>query len=100
MNESVTRISIFDVDRTLTKLPTYCLFLLFAARRIAPWRMLLLPALAFRFVSYKLGMATRDRLKETMHGLLLGREITRSTAERIAGEFAGQLTESGIYEEA
>lgn len=38
-------LSIFDVDRTITRKPTYSLFLLFAMRRHAPWRALLLPLL-------------------------------------------------------
>ena len=38
-------ITILDVDRTITRRPTYTLFLLHAMRRIAPWRALLLPLL-------------------------------------------------------
>ncbi|CAN5309960.1 hypothetical protein BH11PSE5_BH11PSE5_22790 [soil metagenome] len=39
-----TRLSIFDLDRTLTRKPTYTSFLLFAARRRSPLRLLLAPA--------------------------------------------------------
>ena len=92
-------LSIFDLDRTLTKRPTYSLFLLFAARRVAPWRLLLIPALAPRLLRYKLGRATRGSMKEAMHALTLGPSLDRSIAERVAADFAEQLTENGIYSE-
>src|SRR5687768_16960439 len=44
--ERMTGISIFDVDRTLTARPTYSLFLLNAAWRSAPWRLVLVPVIA------------------------------------------------------
>ena len=40
------RVAIYDLDRTVVRTPTFTLFLLWAAWREAPWRLLLLPALA------------------------------------------------------
>ena len=37
-------LAIYDMDRTVTKRPTYTPFLLHCAIRRAPWRLLLLPA--------------------------------------------------------
>ena len=37
------RAAIYDLDRTVLRTPTFTLFLLWAAWREAPWRLLLLP---------------------------------------------------------
>lgn len=93
-------ISIFDVDRTLTRLPTYSLFLLFASRRLAPWRLAFLPALLPHLLGYRFKRTTRQRLKEAMHALVLGRRVPRECAERLADDFAAKLAAGGVYPQA
>ncbi|MGZ8997998.1 MAG: HAD-IB family hydrolase, partial [Allosphingosinicella sp.] len=36
-------LAIYDMDRTVTRRPTYSAFLRHAALRLGPWRLLLLP---------------------------------------------------------
>ncbi|MFA7440819.1 MAG: HAD-IB family hydrolase [Sphingomonadaceae bacterium] len=92
-------LSIFDVDRTLTRLPTYSAFLLFAARRLAPWRLALLPVLAPTAAGYALKLVDRRQMKETMHRLMLGRRLPCARARAIATAFVDQLVENGLYRE-
>lgn len=70
------RIAFYDLDRTVTRLPTWMAFLLFGAARTAPWRLLLLPAVGLAALARAAGLLSRDRLKETMHALMLGRTMT------------------------
>lgn len=94
------QLSIFDVDRTVTRLPTYSPFLLFAARRMAPWRLLLVPALVPHAIAYGMRRISRRRMKETMHALMLGRRLPRHRAETIADAFAEKFVATGIYPQA
>lgn len=90
-------LSIFDLDRTLTRFPTYSAFLLFAARRLAPWRLALIPALLPVAAAYGLRLVERRHMKEAMHRLLLGRRLPRARARAIGAAFADRLMVNGLY---
>lgn len=90
-------VSVFDVDRTLTRLTTYGAFLAYAARRHAPWRLLLAPGLIRHAVAYRKGRLTRQRLKEAAHAALLGRRMPRERAEALAEGFAEWLADRATY---
>lgn len=92
--------SIFDLDRTLSRAPTYSLFLLFAARQSAAWRLLLLPLLLPFALAYAARRISRRRMKTVMHRLLLGPAMPRATAQRIATAFADRLFDSGLSAQA
>jgi HAD superfamily hydrolase (TIGR01490 family) len=92
-------LSVFDLDRTLTILPTYSRFLLFAARNRAPWRLLLLPLLLPVALLYALGLVPRRRMKQAMHRLALGRALPQRDAARLADRFARHLIAKGLYAE-
>ena len=95
-----TPISIFDVDRTLTRLPTYSAFLIFAALRARPWRLLLLPLITPWMLAYAARLIDRRRLKAMMYWIALGRRLPRGRAERIGEAFAERLFRRGLYREA
>ncbi|WP_375270295.1 HAD family hydrolase [Sphingomonas sp.] len=84
----MTRYAFYDLDRTITRLPTWSAFLLFAARRRAPWRLALVPAAALAAVAHKGGLLNRDRLKEVMHRLLIGGAVSADDLARVADAFA------------
>jgi len=86
-------ISIFDLDGTLTRRSTFGSFLLFSASQQQPWRICLLPALLPFVLGYLLNLASRQTLKEAMHAILIGRQISRSQADRLADAFATKLEE-------
>ena len=72
----MTRYAFYDLDRTITRLPTWSAFLLHTARARAPWRLALVPAATLAAIAHKGGLMNRDRLKEVMHRLLI--EIGRA----------------------
>ncbi len=85
---TATRVAIYDLDRTVLRKPTFTLFLLWAAAREAPWRLLLLPALAALMIGYALRLYDRDRFKPAAIRLMLGPHLTPARAERLAARFA------------
>ncbi len=79
--------AIYDLDRTVTVRPTYLLFLLETAGRLAPMRLLLAPMLGPLWVGHKLGFYSRDRLKSLMWATLLG-PVDRSRLDGAVAAFA------------
>lgn len=92
-----TSLSVFDLDRTLTILPTYTPFLLFAARTRAPWRLLLTPLLLPAALLYAAKLISRRTMKQLMHRLLIGGALPEAEARQLADHFADRLIESGLY---
>lgn len=92
-------LSVFDLDRTLTILPTYTPFLLFAARSRAPWRLLMLPLLMPVAILYALKIVSRRTMKQAMHRIALGGSLPEREAAEIADAFARRLIDRGLYAE-
>lgn len=86
-----TPVSIYDLDRTITSVPTWSFFLLFAARRIAPWRLLLAPMLPFLAAGKAIGLFSRDRLKELMHRTMLGARVPPAALAAVTEDFADRM---------
>lgn len=82
------RVAIYDLDRTALRTPTFTLFLLWAAWREAPWRLLRLPALAMLMIGYALRLYGRNRFKPAAIRLMLGASIAPSRADKLAADFA------------
>lgn len=82
------RVAIYDLDRTVLRTPTFTLFLLWAAWREAPWRLLLFPAFTALMIGYALRLYGRERFKPAAIRLMLGRSIASSRAEALAAAFA------------
>jgi len=82
------RIAVYDLDRTVLRKPTFTLFLLWAAWRVAPWRLLALPALLLLFMGVGLGLFGRDSFKPAAIRLMLGRQISAVQAADLAQRFA------------
>lgn len=72
-----SRIAIFDLDRTITTIGTFTPFMIYAAGRLAPWRLIALPVVACLLVATKFRLITRKTLKRAMQGLLLGHQPRR-----------------------
>lgn len=86
------RISVYDLDRTITSLPTWTPFLLHAARTMAPWRLALIPLVGIA----ALGHRDRDRRKQAMHRLMLGSAVDPDVATALAEDFAERLIRDHI----
>lgn len=89
-------LAIYDMDKTITAAPTWTRFLVHAARRRAPWRLALLPAVGVGGLAYLLKRIDRTGLKQLSHRLLLGHSRTAADLERVADSFAAQEAEHGV----
>lgn len=93
-------IAIYDMDKTITTAPTWTPFLVHAARRLAPWRLALLPVAGVLATGYAIGIVDRARLKELTQALLIGRAVAGDRLSRIAAEFAGRIAARGCFADA
>jgi HAD superfamily hydrolase (TIGR01490 family) len=89
-------LAVYDMDRTLTRRPTYVPFLLHCALRRAPWRLLLLPVVAGSVIAYAARLIDRARLKEINHHLLLGRTIHPRDLTPLVESFADRQAAANI----
>jgi HAD superfamily hydrolase (TIGR01490 family) len=93
-------ISIFDLDRTITRKGTWSPFLVFAASKLAPWRLVLAPAAIVAMLAYKSGAISRRRLKEVMQRIMIGTRVSRERMAGVADAFADRCMATGVYPEA
>jgi HAD superfamily hydrolase (TIGR01490 family) len=89
-------LAIYDMDRTVTRRPTYTPFLLHCALRRAPWRLLFLPIVAFSMVAYVVRLIDRAKLKEINHHLLLGHRIHPRELQPLVESFANAQVATNI----
>ena len=89
-------LAIYDMDRTVTRRPTYTPFLLHCALRRAPWRLLFLPLVAVSMLAYVTRLIDRGRLKEINHQLLLGRRIHPRDLNPLVESFANRQVATNI----
>ncbi|MBX7461006.1 HAD family hydrolase [Qipengyuania huizhouensis] len=81
------KVAIYDLDKTLVRRATFTPFLLFAAQRLAPVRVLLFPVWIAMMIGYRIGLYDRTRLKTMGMHLMLGRQPVEAL-ERAGREFA------------
>ena len=81
------QVAIYDLDKTLVRQATFTPFLVFAARRVAPWRLALLPVWIVLMIGHKAGFYQRTWLKTAGMRLMLGR-VSVAHLEALGREFA------------
>jgi HAD superfamily phosphoserine phosphatase-like hydrolase len=91
----MTALAIYDMDKTVTRRPTYGLFLVHAMLRLAPWRILLVPGLLLTAAAYGLRLIDRARLKELNYRLLIGGVAPRRI-EPVIQSFADRQVRTNI----
>lgn len=94
------RIAIYDMDRTITVRATYAAFLIHMAMAIAPWRLLLLPAVGVVMLGYVLRLVPRARAKELNQALLIGRRVGRARITPAVERYADKVVAGNIRSEA
>lgn len=82
------RIAIYDMDKTITRAPTWTRFLIHYARHHAPHRLPLLPAAGALALGYPLRLIRRGALKQATHRLLIGARTPTERLARAATSFA------------
>lgn len=75
--QPITRIAIYDMDRTITVTGTYTPFLLHVGARMAPWRLVLAACIPLVMLAYVLRLIPRSRLKEINQSLMIGHNVRR-----------------------
>jgi HAD superfamily phosphoserine phosphatase-like hydrolase len=94
-----TALAIYDMDKTITRRPTYGPFMWHATWRLAPWRALLAPLLILTGLAYLLRLIDRGRLKEINYRLLIGR-VAPARLEAAIQDFADRQVRTNIMEGA
>jgi HAD superfamily hydrolase (TIGR01490 family) len=90
------RLAIYDLDRTITRRPTWTPFLIAAMRARAPWRWALAPWVIGAALLNQLGAIDRRALKQVMHRAALG-TLTGAEAAALAEAFADDFGGRHIY---
>ncbi|GAB5350638.1 HAD family hydrolase [Qipengyuania sp. 483] len=83
------KVAIYDLDKTLVRKATFTPFLAFAARRLAPWRLLFLPVWIAMMLGYRAGLYDRTTLKTAGMRLMLG-QATQGQLNTVGRNFAGR----------
>ena len=81
-------LAVYDMDRTVTRHPTYTPFLLHCALHRAPWRLIFLPLVIGSMLAYVAKLIDRAKLKEINHRLLLGASIHPRDLKPLVDSFA------------
>jgi HAD superfamily hydrolase (TIGR01490 family) len=92
----VSDLAVYDMDRTVTRRPTYTPFLLHCAARRAPWRLLFLPLVLLSMIAYVTRLIDRARLKEINHHLLLGARMHPNELRPLVESFADAQVATNI----
>ena len=92
----MSELAVYDMDKTITRRPTYVPFLMHCAVRRAPWRLLLLPFVGLSLLAYALRLIDRARLKEINHHLLLGHRVHLNELKPLVESFADAQVETNI----
>lgn len=79
--------AIYDLDRTLTRRPTFTPFLCHGAAALSPWRLMLVPVWIAAMAAYRAGVCSRTALKRFGMRLMLGRPAPADLAA-LAARFA------------
>lgn len=90
-----TTLAIYDMDRTITRRPTYGAFMAHAVARLAPWRIVLAPLVALTTLAYLARLIDRGRLKELNFRILIGR-VAPERLERLVQDFAARQVRTNI----
>jgi HAD superfamily hydrolase (TIGR01490 family) len=94
------RLAIYDMDRTITRSPTFTAFLLHAVRRRHPLRLLLLPLVGGTVLLYALKLIDRAKLKVWNQSLLVGPSIHPDDLAPIADSFADKTLARNVLTDA
>ncbi|HEU4809935.1 MAG TPA: haloacid dehalogenase-like hydrolase, partial [Sphingomicrobium sp.] len=89
-------LAVYDLDRTITRRPTYTLFLIHCAVRRQQWRLVFVPVVVIAMLAYALGLFDRGRLKEICQHLLIGHKVHATELRPLAESFADATVASNI----
>ncbi|MET0370874.1 MAG: HAD-IB family hydrolase [Sphingobium sp.] len=89
-------LAIYDMDRTITFTGTYTGFLIHVARRMAPWRLALLPVVALMMLAYVVRLMSRQSLKEINQALMIGPNVERARLMPHVESYAAKVVDENV----
>jgi HAD superfamily hydrolase (TIGR01490 family) len=89
-------IAIYDLDKTITRRPTFTRFLLYYARRTAPFRLVGLPIWIMALIGYRIGLYGRKPLKQFGISMFMGRNLDRDILAKVAANFVSEAVLTDI----
>lgn len=92
----MTELAIYDMDRTITRTGTFTPFMIHAALRLAPWRLVFVPFAALVMLAYVAKLIERKRVKELNQAMLIGRRIHADRLTPIAESFADAVMRRNV----
>jgi HAD superfamily hydrolase (TIGR01490 family) len=88
-------LSIYDMDKTITRRATMPGWLTGWLLHEAPWRVLLAPAMVACAAAYAVGLLSRTRFKELIQALVMGRSVSAARVAARAERFvAAQIADN------
>lgn len=90
-------LAIYDMDRTITRTGTFTPFMLHAASRLAPWRLIFAPAAAMVAVAHVAKLIERKTVKETNQRLMVGRRVSSTRFREVAESFADRIMRFNVH---
>lgn len=100
MDNPITYLAIYDMDKTVTRRATYNGFLIHMAWNKAPWRLVLAPLLPIGLLLYATGIWDRRHLKQFSQRLLIGHRVRRDSFVRYLESHADLVLGKNVYAEA
>tara|TARA_R110000824_G_scaffold104360_2_gene247685 strand:+ start:1610 stop:2281 length:672 start_codon:yes stop_codon:yes gene_type:complete len=94
------KISLYDMDRTITVRGTYTPFLFHMVFARAPWRLIFLPLLPFGFIAYGFKLLSRGQLKTFNQRMLLGSAPKLAKLQPHIERFADKVLSSNRHRKA
>ncbi len=94
------RLAFYDMDRTVTFSGTYTGFLVHVARRMAPWRLVLLPLVLLLMLAYVVKLIDRKRLKEFNQALMIGANVERARLMPHVESYADKVVAGNVRAQA
>lgn len=91
------RLAIYDMDKTITRKPTWQPFLNHAILQRAPWRFALYPLLLPSLIAFFLRRTDRGRLKEVSQHVLLGPHLNADEIAPLVEGFADRTIASNVH---
>ncbi|MEO9600191.1 HAD-IB family phosphatase [Parasphingorhabdus sp.] len=91
------KISLYDMDRTITVRGTYTPFLFHMMLARAPWRLIFLMLSPFAFIAYGLKLINRGQLKTTNQRMFLGSAPKLSVLQPHIDRFAEKVLQSNRH---
>ena len=89
-------IAIYDLDKTITRRPTFTRFLLYYARRTAPFRLVGLPIWIMALIGYRIGLYGRKPLKQFGISIFMGRNLDADILAQMVADFVSEAVLTDI----